>query len=63
MTGEIPEYLGTRKCKRKKNDGEIQMWERGERKQGEILNDDGREIGWMKNINGTGGTEWKTKEW
>jgi hypothetical protein len=24
---------GERECKRKKNDGEIQMWERGERKQ------------------------------
>jgi hypothetical protein len=48
---------GERECKRKKNDGEIQMWEQGERKQvcgssemreregkerGEILNEDGR---------------------
>jgi hypothetical protein len=32
MTEEIPKYLG-RECRRKKNDGEIQMWERGERKQ------------------------------
>jgi hypothetical protein len=24
---------GERKCKRKENDGEIHMWERGERKQ------------------------------
>jgi hypothetical protein len=35
MTHEIPEYLG-RECKREKNDGEIQMWERGEKKQ--VLN-------------------------
>jgi hypothetical protein len=33
MTEEIPEYLGERECKRKKNDGEIWMWEREERKQ------------------------------
>jgi hypothetical protein len=32
MTEEISEYLG-RECKGKKNDGEISMWERGERKQ------------------------------
>jgi hypothetical protein len=37
MTEEIPEYLEReRECKRKKNDGEILMWERGERKQ--VLN-------------------------
>jgi hypothetical protein len=54
---------GKRWCKRKENDGE--MWEQGERKQvldgrrgkkvkreerGEILNVDGREIRWMKEI-------------
>jgi hypothetical protein len=34
MTEEIPEYLEReRECKREKNDGEILMWERGERKQ------------------------------
>jgi hypothetical protein len=32
MTEEIPEYLG-REGAREKNHGEIQMWERGERKQ------------------------------
>ncbi|KAH0808415.1 hypothetical protein GEV33_014377 [Tenebrio molitor] len=31
MTEEIPEYLGRERA-RKKNDGEIQMWERGKRK-------------------------------
>jgi hypothetical protein len=37
MTEEIPEFLGKeRECKRKKNDGEILIWERGERKQ--VLN-------------------------
>jgi hypothetical protein len=39
MTEEIPECLGRESAKRKKTDGEIQMWERGERK--EVL--DGRE--------------------
>jgi hypothetical protein len=32
MTEEIPEDLG-RESAREKNEGEIQMWERGERKQ------------------------------
>jgi hypothetical protein len=32
MTEKIPEYLG-RESARKKNDYNIQMWERGERKQ------------------------------
>jgi hypothetical protein len=64
---------GKGECKRNKNDGEILMWERGERKQildgrrgkkmqnvilgererkkrGEILNEDGMEIGWMKEV-------------
>jgi hypothetical protein len=98
MRKEISEYLrrestGVRE-KRETNDGEIQMWEREERKQildgrrgkkvqdmlrernetiehmwngcsemrererkgrGEILNEDGREIGWMKET-------WKRRE-
>jgi hypothetical protein len=69
---------GEGECEREKNDGEIQMWERGEREQEldgrrgekvqdvprgerddrrhvermrrEILSEDGREIGWMKEI-------------
>jgi hypothetical protein len=85
---EVP---GERECKRKKNDGEIQVWEQGERnrywmegderrcrmcyedsetiehmwnererererkEQGEIQNEDGREIRWMKEI-------WKRRE-
>jgi hypothetical protein len=49
MTEEIPEHLGRERA-RKKNDGEIQMWERGKRKR--IL--DGRRgkkvqnVEWMK---------------
>jgi hypothetical protein len=33
MIEEILEYLGRKVQEREKNDGEIQMWERGERKQ------------------------------
>jgi hypothetical protein len=33
MTEEIAGVPGERECKRKNNDCEIQMWERGERKQ------------------------------
>jgi hypothetical protein len=37
---------------------------RRERKgRGEILNEDEREIGWMKKRNGKGGSEWKRKRW
>jgi hypothetical protein len=37
---------------------------RRERKgRGEILNEDEREIGWMKKRYGKGGSEWKRKRW
>jgi hypothetical protein len=45
MTNEIAEYLG-REWKREKNNGEIQIWKRGERKQ--IL--DGRREEKVQNV-------------